>query len=511
MTKKRIKGGVRLRDVASAAGVSSTTASLVANGRAEKYGICPATRERVLAAIRQLGYSPSLAALDMAAGRNTLIGLAISADFPAYEHRMAALEPLLAQAGFRLMVVILPGDPQAAMARITELVQFGVAGLVVCPSGPLTLPKLNCPAIVVGQAGTGLPAVYEDEAEGGRRLARRLLDKGHWHVAMVGAAPAAPATAGFMEACAQGGVTVRSFGSVPEFMAVSGTLTAVYCGSTAALMEVYGRGAAAIQAKALAVVAVDHVGVAAQMFPRPAVLQPGIAKLGQAVVQLLRQVLQGESPGDIRLDPVIFEGDPIVSPPIVPPVITPPVNVPTPKPVLVTPPAAPPPAPVITPRIPVVPQPAANPESVSPVPAVTQAPTPITIPSVVVEPPPQVEVTPSPVIVTPAPIAETPPVGPETPAPVVEAGVPAGLANRSFAEDVERHPDVPVPEIAEEPAPALSVVVEPLPQVEVTPPPVVAKPEPMPEPPPVASEIPASNPAPAIVEEPAPAPSVSNT
>ena len=122
MTKTRIKSGTRLRDVATAAGVSSATVSAVVNGRAEQYGICPATQEKVRAIVRQMGYSPSLAALDMAAGRNSFVGLAISADGSGAGRLITALEPILAQAGFRLIAVTLPSDPQMAAARITSLV-----------------------------------------------------------------------------------------------------------------------------------------------------------------------------------------------------------------------------------------------------------------------------------------------------------------------------------------------------------------------------------------------------
>jgi hypothetical protein len=228
---------------------------------------------------------------------------------------------------------------------------------------------------------------------------------------MIGAQPTNSAAAGFMETCAQGGGTVRSFGSVPEFMAESGTMTAVYCGSTATLMELYGRGAAAIQSNALAVVAVDQVGVAAQMFPRPAVLQPGIARLGQAAVQLLRQVLRGERPSDIRLDPVIFEGDPVG---LVVELLN---RQSVPAGVGQTSASG---VPVVEPP-PIAPEtPASN-----PAPAIVEEPAPA--PAVTVAPPPQVEVTPPPIVATPEPtpepapapepMAEPTPAAPENPAP----------------------------------------------------------------------------------------------
>ncbi|MEI8121086.1 MAG: LacI family DNA-binding transcriptional regulator [bacterium] len=56
MHTTRIKSGTRLRDVAAAAGVSMATASAVVNGRAEQYGIAPATRRRIEDLIRLMDY-----------------------------------------------------------------------------------------------------------------------------------------------------------------------------------------------------------------------------------------------------------------------------------------------------------------------------------------------------------------------------------------------------------------------------------------------------------------------
>jgi hypothetical protein len=68
MSKLRIKQGVRIRDVAAAAGVSRTTVSLIVNGRADQVGISLATRQRVSALVSQMGYVPSSAAREMATG-----------------------------------------------------------------------------------------------------------------------------------------------------------------------------------------------------------------------------------------------------------------------------------------------------------------------------------------------------------------------------------------------------------------------------------------------------------
>src|SRR5262245_29181233 len=63
-----------LRDVAALAGVSVKTVSNVVNGYAF---VRPETRERVNAAIAELGYQPNLAARNLRAGRTGVIGLAV--------------------------------------------------------------------------------------------------------------------------------------------------------------------------------------------------------------------------------------------------------------------------------------------------------------------------------------------------------------------------------------------------------------------------------------------------
>lgn len=158
MARKRIKAGARQRDVAAVAGVSTATVSAVVNGRASQYGICRATEEKVQAAIRQMGYAPSLSALDMVAGRNSLVGLAITADYPGADRLIAAMEPALAQAGFRLLVACLPADPVAAVARISNLARYDIGGLAIFPARALPLPGIGCPVVMVGRAGVGLPA-----------------------------------------------------------------------------------------------------------------------------------------------------------------------------------------------------------------------------------------------------------------------------------------------------------------------------------------------------------------
>ena len=77
-----------LSDVAKAAGVSVSTASFVLNGRAEDMRISSRTAERVLEAVRELGYVPNVSARSLSARRPPNICL-IASNMMAGDDRAA--------------------------------------------------------------------------------------------------------------------------------------------------------------------------------------------------------------------------------------------------------------------------------------------------------------------------------------------------------------------------------------------------------------------------------------
>lgn len=65
----------RQSDVARLAGVSQTTVSLVLSNRAEDMRVSPETRQRILDAVRELGYAANPAARSLAGGQNCILGI----------------------------------------------------------------------------------------------------------------------------------------------------------------------------------------------------------------------------------------------------------------------------------------------------------------------------------------------------------------------------------------------------------------------------------------------------
>jgi DNA-binding LacI/PurR family transcriptional regulator len=87
--------------VARTAKVSKTVVSLVATGKADRYGIATATQERVRDAMAKTGYVPNHAIRNMFLNRHPGIDLAAVSRMET-DRLLATLEPILAEKGYRL-------------------------------------------------------------------------------------------------------------------------------------------------------------------------------------------------------------------------------------------------------------------------------------------------------------------------------------------------------------------------------------------------------------------------
>jgi hypothetical protein len=152
-TTMYLKKFITIRDIAMAAGVSPTAVSYAIRGKTAGLNIPAATRARIVAIAHQCGYQPNRIARDMVLGRQSTIGLVLSATEAATSAALIpTVEPLLAAAGYRLVVIALPVDPGAARERVTALLHDGVAGILCCPAAiPVTsqIVEGSCPVFPV--------------------------------------------------------------------------------------------------------------------------------------------------------------------------------------------------------------------------------------------------------------------------------------------------------------------------------------------------------------------------
>ncbi len=127
--KRSASGGARMRDVAQRAGVSTMT---VSRALSEPDKVSSEMRERVLAAVRDLGYVPNHLARSLSSSRSTTIGLIVpSIDNSIYTQTVKALSDVVRRAGFQLMIAECGYDPLEEEELIATFLAHRVAGLVL--------------------------------------------------------------------------------------------------------------------------------------------------------------------------------------------------------------------------------------------------------------------------------------------------------------------------------------------------------------------------------------------
>jgi DNA-binding LacI/PurR family transcriptional regulator len=173
-----------MTDVARAAAVSHQTVSRVLNGHPN---VRPATRERVLAAIEQLGYRPNLAARALASGRSKQLGLVtLNTMLLGPIATLYAVEQAARSSGYSVSITSVRSiDRQSLSESVERLLQQAVAGViiiapVVSRDSALDALPPELPAVVVeADPESAISAVTVDSRLGASLATRHLLELGH--------------------------------------------------------------------------------------------------------------------------------------------------------------------------------------------------------------------------------------------------------------------------------------------------------------------------------------------
>jgi DNA-binding LacI/PurR family transcriptional regulator len=173
-----------MSDVGRLAGVSHQTVSRVINGSRH---VSPDTRQRVLDAMRELGYRPNSAARALATGRTRTVGV-ITFDTALYgpASTLFGIERAAHEAGYFITVVSLNAlDRESVLEAVGRLRTQGVDGiLAIAPEQESADALLHAPLevpLVAVEAGPerGIPVVAVDQQRGAELATRHLLELGH--------------------------------------------------------------------------------------------------------------------------------------------------------------------------------------------------------------------------------------------------------------------------------------------------------------------------------------------
>ncbi|MCR6491965.1 LacI family DNA-binding transcriptional regulator [Cellulomonas sp. P24] len=192
---------VTLADVARAAGVSPTTASLVLSGRGDELRISSTVQQRVREASDTLGYRPNIVSIGLRNGSSRTLGFVsdtVATSQLAGDMIRGALETARAH-GFMLFIGETEGDPKLERRLLDAMLDRQVDGIILASMFTRTRPVPSgldqVPAILLNalpqQRNASICAVIPDELAAGRAAAQLLLDAGHRSIHLVGAGPGA--------------------------------------------------------------------------------------------------------------------------------------------------------------------------------------------------------------------------------------------------------------------------------------------------------------------------------
>jgi LacI family transcriptional regulator, galactose operon repressor len=315
-----------MHDVAKHAGVSPMTVSRALSGDAY---VETNTRQRVQAAVKELGYSPNVAARNLARASTVHIGLLYNNPSAAYLNEL--LVGVLEQSSHAgCQIVLEKCGARNERAAIERLLRDGVGGVILPPplsDSNIALEALRAAKIPFIAVATGRPeeaglSVRIDDLEAAGAMTRYLLSLGHRDIGfIIGAANqtvSAQRQAGFEKALREAGLPLH-----PEWVR-QGSFS--YRSGLQAAEQILGSGrrptaifasnddmaAAAIAVahkvhldvpKDLTIVGFDDTPLATTIWPALTTVRQPVAAMARKAVELLLEEIRKRRLGE-SLEPL---------------------------------------------------------------------------------------------------------------------------------------------------------------------------------------------------------------
>ena len=156
--------------------------------------VSPATRERVLAAIADLGFVRNESARQLRAGHSRTIGLVVlDIANPFFTDVARGVEDTANAEGLAVILCNSDDLAQKEAAHLDVLAEQRVQGVLITPTAEISpaveaLRARGVPVVLLDRRATGPHqcSVAVDDVHGGRLAAEHLLERGHRRIAFVG-------------------------------------------------------------------------------------------------------------------------------------------------------------------------------------------------------------------------------------------------------------------------------------------------------------------------------------
>lgn len=194
-TSNRKGGPVTLQHIGEKLGLSRTTISLALRNHPR---ISVATRNKIAAMAKRMGYQPDQVARALATGRSSLIGVVVpNTTDHVYAEVFRGIEDAAQAAGFHVLLGNGSYDPDRTAARIREMMRLKIAGIMAAP--PFQSEASHLPPLWKEIKRSGFPLVLLNrelnppifdqvtiDNKGGIRLVMESLSSlGHKRVAYI--------------------------------------------------------------------------------------------------------------------------------------------------------------------------------------------------------------------------------------------------------------------------------------------------------------------------------------
>lgn len=302
-------------DVAAQAGVSIGTVSRFLTGHGY---VSEAARQRIAAAVSELGYIQNRAAASLTTKKTGLLGFVVSQLHNPFTAEVASALGDAARAhGYGVVLADSNGDAALAIDAVSLLRSHDIDGLVVTPpespeyNAALVAAARSIPVVGIGLRTTPMVTdlVSGDTRTGARLAMSHLLELGHRRIAYIGSATMASGRyEAYRASLAAIGIDAdpalvelgsldreSGYAAVQRFMTLGTPPTAVFAANDAvalgALQAAYHLGISVPEG--LSVIGYDDVDMAAHAIPPLTTVAQNMSGLGEAAVQLLLNRLTG--------------------------------------------------------------------------------------------------------------------------------------------------------------------------------------------------------------------------
>lgn len=323
-----------IKDVASKAGVSVATVSMVVNEKADR--ISEATIDKVKKAIEELDYSPNRFAQMFKKGKTNLLALFVPDLKNSFYTEIAEIGMEKAKAlGYYLALIGLPKNKQDA-ENLEKLMMSGeFAGILVVSRKfdkilLKTISQSKVPCVLLDESielSENYSLITGDNEEGGKIAARHFLEKGHRKLACITGPDHTPNSmrrlSGFLKVLMDKGIYLEETNIIDGGYSLEGgyragkyllgkDITGIFAFNdliAIGCMKAYYEAGYKIP-EDISIIGYDDIQISSYMYPKLTTINQNTKEIGIKGIKQLVKLIEGEQPTDVELAaPVLIKGD----------------------------------------------------------------------------------------------------------------------------------------------------------------------------------------------------------